>query len=192
MSTNPKDLRVRRTQKWLQEAMLQLLHTKAFRDIQITEITERAEVSRPTFYLHYRTKEELLLSLVDQVFNELYNDLLTNSSQGTYSKLGLCTQLFKTWERHEEKLLLIIRAEIHHEITSRLRDYLRKMLLFIQTQTGKPTAKGDTLDLMVSFMVGGTYALLLEWSSKKLPFNAEQMGLFLHELTISHEDTTIL
>ena len=58
MSTKlSKDLRSRRTRKWLQESLLVLMKEKNFRDIQVTEIADRAEVSRPAFYLHFHSKE---------------------------------------------------------------------------------------------------------------------------------------
>jgi len=59
MSINPKtatppsnqsnDLRARRTRKWLQDALIGLMKERSFEDIQITELTERAQVSRPAF-----------------------------------------------------------------------------------------------------------------------------------------------
>lgn len=193
MSTKPtKDLRVRRTQKWLQEALIKLMREKPYRDIQITEIADRAEVSRPTFYLHYRSKEDLLLSLVDQVFAEFFSDLVKAAANGEYRKLSLCVQFFKYWERHADKLSLVIAADIQSEIIDRMRGYLRQMLLFIKAQTGRPVADGHALDLMVGFMSSGAYALLIQWVTQKLPYSAEQMGRFLHELTISHDDVTII
>ncbi|MBE0688415.1 MAG: TetR/AcrR family transcriptional regulator, partial [Anaerolineaceae bacterium] len=50
MSTKDStDLRVRRTRKWLQEALLSLMLKKPFTRISIAEITDQAQVSRPTF-----------------------------------------------------------------------------------------------------------------------------------------------
>jgi len=72
-STNKSDdLRVRRTRKWLQDALIGLMKEKSFQDIQITELTARAQVSRPAFYLHFSSKEELLLSHVDVIFDEFH------------------------------------------------------------------------------------------------------------------------
>lgn len=186
-----QDLRVRRTQKWLQDALLQLMREKPFQELQIREIADRAEVARPTFYLHYQSKEELLLSLVDHVFTEFFNDLVNNSARGNYNKQTLCIQLFVYWQRHEEMLCLIVQAEIQNEIIKRLGVYLKQLLLFIKAQTGKPVADGDALDLMVGFMSSGVYSLLTQWGLGKLPYTPEQMGLFLHQLTINHDDVTI-
>src|SRR4051812_438929 len=86
-SSNPSnDLRARRTRKWLQEALLELMKEKSFEDIQITELTGRAQVSRPTFYLHYRSKEELLLSHVDVIFDEFHAEVSREIARGNIDR----------------------------------------------------------------------------------------------------------
>ena len=69
------DLRVKRSRRLLKEALLHLMTQKPFRDIQVTEIADQAQVARPTFYLHYQSKQELLLSHVDDIFDEFYEAL---------------------------------------------------------------------------------------------------------------------
>src|SRR5438876_2233762 len=96
MSINPKtstsstnqsnDLRARRTRKWLQDALIGLMKEKAFEDIQITELTGRAQVSRPTFYLHFRSKEELLLSHVDVIFEEFHSEVSKEIARGNIDR----------------------------------------------------------------------------------------------------------
>ncbi len=58
------DLRVRRTHKLLWEALMAELSERAFEEITVKEICERAMVHRTTFYKHYEDKYrvcELLL-----------------------------------------------------------------------------------------------------------------------------------
>jgi AcrR family transcriptional regulator len=188
MLNKTEDLRVRRTKKWLQQALVELMREKPFRSLQISEIASRAEVSRPTFYLHFASKEELLLSLVDLSFAEFFQELLTSLPQGQYSKLALCTQLFVQWQRHQDTFTLIVATDLQQEVVERMRGYLKTILEYLQAQTGKPLASGDAFELMVGFMANGAYALLVEWATKKLPYTPEQMGMFLHQLTISHEE----
>jgi len=40
----------------------------------------------------------------------------------------------------------------------------------------------------VGYVDGGTYMLLTQWISNKMPFSAEQIGLLFHELTPSCEN----
>ena len=60
------DRRVRRTRDRLGDALLKLLLEKPFETITVREILDHAAVSRSTFYVHYRNKEDLFLSDVDE------------------------------------------------------------------------------------------------------------------------------
>lgn len=72
MTTDTRvDPRIERTKKLLREALSQLIIERGYDSITIQDITERANVSRTTFYLHYRTKDELLISS----FIDLYQTL---------------------------------------------------------------------------------------------------------------------
>ena len=58
MSTT--DLRYRRTEQLLCSALFELLEEHGFDTIKINELTQRAGVSRQTFYAHYEDKYEFL------------------------------------------------------------------------------------------------------------------------------------
>jgi AcrR family transcriptional regulator len=55
------DRRILRTRQALRTALLQLITEKGFDAVSVEEITEKANLGRATFYLHYRDKEDLLL-----------------------------------------------------------------------------------------------------------------------------------
>src|SRR2546421_12887221 len=66
------DLRVRRTHKLLWEALMAELSERAFEEITVKDICERAMVHRTTFYKHYEDKYALL----EQGIRQMYDDLL--------------------------------------------------------------------------------------------------------------------
>lgn len=71
--TQPRsDLRVRRMQKLLREALIELIEERSFEALTIGEITERAMVSRAAFYRNYQDKYDL----VEQIFEEAMSALL--------------------------------------------------------------------------------------------------------------------
>src|SRR5258706_14063769 len=120
MSINPRtatpspsqsnDLRVRRTRKWLQDALIELMKEKSFQDIQITELTARAQVSRPAFYLHFVSKEELLLSHVDVIFDEFHAEISKEIARANIDRKKLSLRLFQYWEQYAETLRMVIQA----------------------------------------------------------------------------------
>ena len=72
MTQPVSNLRVRRTQKLLREALIELIEERGFEALTIGELTERAMVSRAAFYRNYQDKYDL----VEQVFEEALSALL--------------------------------------------------------------------------------------------------------------------
>jgi AcrR family transcriptional regulator len=56
------DRRIQKTEASLREALAALIREKPYDDIVVKEILDRANVGRSTFYTHFRDKDELLLS----------------------------------------------------------------------------------------------------------------------------------
>jgi len=59
------DLRIRRTRERLGAAVIALIQEKTIDKVSVQEVLDRAGVGRSTFYLHYRDKDDLLLSQLE-------------------------------------------------------------------------------------------------------------------------------
>lgn len=70
------DERVRRTRERLGNALLTLILEKPVHDVTVQDVLDRASVGRSTFYLHYRDKDDLLLSQLER-FLETTSTLLS-------------------------------------------------------------------------------------------------------------------
>jgi AcrR family transcriptional regulator len=64
------DRRVQRTRQALRKALVDLIQEKGYDAISVEEITQRANLGRATFYLHYKDKEDILL----EEFSEKVSD----------------------------------------------------------------------------------------------------------------------
>ncbi len=67
MKTGQTDRRVQRTQALLQDALLALIEEKGYAAITVQDILDRANLGRSTFYMHYRDKDDLLVSGFEQL-----------------------------------------------------------------------------------------------------------------------------
>src|SRR5512146_1858832 len=56
------DRRVQKTQNLLRAALISLIAEKPYDSIVVKEILDRANVGRSTFYMHFRDKDDLLVS----------------------------------------------------------------------------------------------------------------------------------
>ena len=75
MNGKKTDRRVLRTRRALREALLSLILEQGYESVTIEEITDRADVGRTTFYLHYRDKEELLLECINGAVDDLVEEV---------------------------------------------------------------------------------------------------------------------
>jgi AcrR family transcriptional regulator len=193
MSIKPSsDMRAQRSRRWLYDALLQLMKEKPFRDIQITEIADRAQVARPTFYLHYRSKEELLLSQVDVVFAEFLNELSNTIAKGNYDRQKYSILIFKYWERNAESLRMVMQAGLHEEFRERLRKYFALAISQLSTREGTPQADEQTAEFIIDFESGGAYQLMTRWIARGMPYSAEQMGSLFYQLVTAGQTARIV
>lgn len=59
------DQRIRRTHERLGRALVELIQEKPIDSVTVQEVLDRASVGRSTFYLHFRDKDDLLLSQLE-------------------------------------------------------------------------------------------------------------------------------
>lgn len=97
------DSRVRRTKRLLREGLTDLLHEKSIKKITVRELSERVEINRGTFYLHYKDIYDLVGQIEDELFEEFEHILyqynitdLRNRPQQIFS--DICKFLFENRE----------------------------------------------------------------------------------------------
>jgi AcrR family transcriptional regulator len=77
------DERVGRTQARLGNALVTLILEKAIDEVTVQDVLDRASVGRSTFYLHYRDKNDLLLSQLE-MFLETMSTTLSVSKERSH------------------------------------------------------------------------------------------------------------
>lgn len=70
------DERIRRTHERLGSALVELIQEKPIDEVTVQEVLDRASVGRSTFYLHFRDKNDLLLSQLEK-FLEMMSTALS-------------------------------------------------------------------------------------------------------------------
>ena len=80
----------RKTEIALQNALIDLLKTKNIEKITVTEVTEKADMHRGTFYLHYKDVYDLFESVENDFFTktqELYFSYVVNAEEVDFKAL---------------------------------------------------------------------------------------------------------
>jgi AcrR family transcriptional regulator len=176
------DRRVIRTRKALQDALLALMAEKPFRKIHVSEITERAGLARPTFYLHFRSREDLLLSHMDKIFERYMEEIEPFLPQDDSGQLAAI--LFEQLQSNSTLVRLISQSEdeITHLIMERLQEYIRAVFGAFPVEGARRELPAHIGDFSLASLTGATYALVLQWVRADMPYSPDVMGKILMSL----------
>ncbi|MEM7344029.1 MAG: TetR/AcrR family transcriptional regulator [Chloroflexota bacterium] len=179
MTEKKKDRRIRRTRKLLQDALIQLLRQKPLAKIQIKEIVEVADVSRPTFYQHFETKEQLLFSHVDDVFEEIRQAVFVDREDGDMPDLRqLMITSFKQWQLHQEAMQWVLQVDNKDLLIAALHTHIEMLRQEFERVVPPTTDLPELEAYMSNFFAGGLYMLLKMWINNGMQESAETMGAF--------------
>jgi AcrR family transcriptional regulator len=169
------DRRIRRTQKLIQDALFSLMKEVPYQNIHINQITDRADISRSTFYLHYETKDDLLLSVMDEIIDEYFQAIDRISSDTTKSPAFL---LFSKWKQNLEKMRLVLGAGMEFRVYQRLRVFNNQRSSL--TETTNPLLN----DYIRTMLDGASFALLIRWTRDNAKVSVEHMDQLFNGLNI--------
>lgn len=69
--SNNSDRRIRRTKNTFKKTFIELTKEKGYRSVTVTDIIQRADYNRSTFYLYYQDKEDLAEELMNEMLTQL-------------------------------------------------------------------------------------------------------------------------
>ena len=82
------DRRILKTRKIIKDSFVELVNEIGFEKVTVKNITEKANINRGTFYLHYKDKYDLLEQSQNEILNEI-KEIVILASQEVKSSLSL-------------------------------------------------------------------------------------------------------
>ena len=80
------DKRTEKTLDSIYEAFTYLVNNKDYDDITIQDILDKSNVGRSTFYCHFKTKNDLLLKISQDIFDHVFSHSLQEEKSHDFSK----------------------------------------------------------------------------------------------------------
>lgn len=176
------DRRVLRTRDTLGDALIELIREKPFDDITVQEILDRAGVSRSTFYEHYRDKDDLFLSDVEDFF-EMMSALLTRNGAPLRRLVPLAELLSHLADVRDFYAAVVASGRIA-DVQMLGRGYFARS---IEERLRLAGVKGEPAQLAVQAhaLTGSMFALIDWWLDRGMKTDPREVDALFHRMAWS-------
>lgn len=175
------DRRVLRTRDRLGDAIIELLLEKPFEEVTVQEVLARAHVSRSTFYTHYRDKDDLLLSDIDD-FLEWMATLLVRQG-GPSPRLAPVAEFCAHIGESRDLYRAIVDSGKMHEFRQLGEGHFARAIeqRLLQRQCAVPPSERA---MIANALAGAIFSLLTWWVNHGMTPTAQEMDDLFHRVIV--------
>jgi AcrR family transcriptional regulator len=181
VSSGKIDPRVRHTRDALGDALVALMHEKPFEAITVQHVLDRSGVGRATFYTHYRDKDDLFLSDVEDFFEGMAT-LLSRRGE-TSSRVAPVRELFAHVAEWREFHVALIAAGKIHDVFELGQGHFARGIA--QRLAEQPRARGIAAEkraAVAQALAGALLSLLSWWIDRGMPGSPAYMDDLYHRM----------
>ena len=154
-SQNPSAVRSR---KEISNALLKLMQEYPYAEISVKQIIMETSLARKTFYLNFRSKDDVLESILNELIGE-YTEALSKEN------VDPLTVIFSLCDKNKALLSLLHKNKMLYLLLIRLNEFLPKYSK-TEDMSSNPFVKlmGELEpDYLIAFNVGAIWNVLFKW-----------------------------
>ncbi|HBG5345401.1 TPA: TetR/AcrR family transcriptional regulator C-terminal domain-containing protein [Clostridioides difficile] len=185
------DRRTIRTKKMIRSALAELIDEKGFNNISVTDLTQRADINRGTFYLHYVDKYDLLDKIENEIIQEIEEETKHLDSANmmeidtSNEPLPFMVKLFEYFRKNS----VIIKSILGPKGDP---TFERKIKRFIETNLfEKQKFKSFNIDeaviseeYFIQYILSADLGVIQYWLEKNMKESPEEMALILARMSL--------
>jgi len=159
-------------QRELEQGLLEMMRHSRFEEISVSDLCERMNLPRKSFYRYFSSKDGALFALLDHTLLEFYE---TGSIEGLRggTPTGDLERLFQFWKEHKMLIDALQRSNLSGMLVERAVSLAKQEELM----PGYVKNWEDTLkDVAMSFAVCGLMSMVLQWHKEGYRIPTEQMA----------------
>jgi len=173
------DRRVQRTRKLLRDALMNLIMEDGYDAISIQDITEKANLGRATFYLHFKDKDELLLDVMEQFIDDFMEQVpQISEAQWRLDDTKALVRLFDFAAEHYDLYRILIIGsggitaanQLRRSVAENIADFIRQEIDELGAKPVVPT------EFIANHFAGSLLATIYWWLDSDLSYTPEEMA----------------
>jgi len=179
------DRRVIRTRRLLGEALVDLSLEKGFDEVNIQDITKRADIGYRTFFRHYENKEALLYDVLEGILEEVLNLIVPKATEIENTKDFIvipAKNITFLFEHAKEN------HNLYKVLLSTSSGMGEKIMTFACTAASNNMTKIQNpkvpTDIATYHIVSSLIAIIRWWLDHNMPYSPEEMGKIASNLIL--------
>ncbi len=174
------------TRKGLIQAAVDLVLEKGYEAVTVQDITDRADIGRGTFYIHFKDKEEVVWTAIqglclelEEAVHQQYKDNIPDQ----WEYVGLL-YIFSQVDKNRDLFRVCFSAQGSAALTRRAQDLLVNIFLYdLQNQPLLRDANSNVpVEIVAQMMTGLITRMIVWWLETPNKYSAEQMAGMLYQV----------
>lgn len=181
------DRRIEKSKQAIKEAFLHQLNTTGPSKITVTSLATQANITRKTFYAHYRGLTELADALVDEKFQELHLLLVPLKEETEQPSLKFNARLVKFMQNNKTILQALSQITDVSKSFKRLVFSDTQGVILKQLRRRKLPQQWNTTKIaqnLSDFLTTGIYNTFESWLNDDDPLSSDELIYILYLLCI--------
>ncbi|MGG3572279.1 TetR/AcrR family transcriptional regulator [Bacillus gobiensis] len=191
MEKQTNDRRSIRTKRLIRDAFTKLMEEKGFEGITVRDLTQKADINRGTFYLHYRDKHDLLERSEAEILQEIENiqrisgkinpiDMLNSDFK---EPLPFIMKLFEYIEENADFIKVILGPKGNPGFQVKIKEMMKKnMLQKIVEHKEEGTLVPE--EYLISYVSSAYIGVIQQWLDGGLVQSPRDMSLTISRMNI--------
>lgn len=179
------DRRIRKTKTALKNGLIELMLEKNINDISVRELTEKVDLNRGTFYLHYKDIFDLLEKIEEELYEEFNNIFHSHDpSDCDNVLLDLLEDILVFLKNNALMCTVLLSPNGDIAFVNKLKIIIRNKC-FDAWSILFNAKKADTFDYFYNFILSGCLGIFEAWLKNGLIESPHEMAI-LTESFILH------
>ena len=175
-----QDRRVRYTKLVLRQSLLELMRDRPINKINVTDICERADINRGTFYAHYADQYDLLAQIENELYEEIKRSIEKSLNADTLS--SLLVEIFEALAANGDLCRILLSEFGDKAFLKRIVDIARDKCIE-EWSALIPSADRRVLDMHYTFDANGSVGVIQEWVQNGLAETPGEIARLLDRIS---------
>lgn len=166
-----------RSRQWFLDALFVLMENQEYNTITISDLCRQADLTRQTFYRHFSSKDDLIISYFMQLFASLYGEIEVKEKLSLEELLSIYLHF---WEKHRDFVNLLNKCNNSNNTLSCNLKFIQRCYprLNLPASLHQKTAE--------NFIAGGLYSCLEQWIDSDYSLSSDELTENIMQLLSLH------